>query len=89
MSVLLVSYKPSEVFLSLEDPSGHLLHDFQLVALYPAELLKNVWKLKTFSPIMSKQNHRKLCSEKAYSPGFGLDVCCFGLFHVNGFFVMF
>lgn len=28
ISVLLVSYKPSEVFLSFEDPSDHLLHDF-------------------------------------------------------------
>lgn len=80
VSILLVPYKPSEVFLSFEDSSGHLLHDFQLVALYPPELLKNVWKLKAFSPIVSKQNHRKLRSEKAYFPGCGLGFCCFGLF---------
>lgn len=49
--------------------------------LHPAELLKNVWKLKASSPIMSNQNHRKVCSKKAYSPGFGLVFsCCFGFF---------
>lgn len=80
VSVLLVSYKPSEVFLSFEDPSGHLLHDFQLGALHPAELLKNYWKLKASSPTISKQNHRKLCSKKVYFPGCGLDFFCFGPF---------
>lgn len=78
ISVLLVSYKPFEVFLSFEDPSGYLLHDFQLVVLHSAELLKGIWKFKA---------HRKVCSKKCLLSVSGLfwffGCCCFGLFCVN------
>lgn len=76
ISVLLVSYKPFEVFLSFEDPSGYLLHDFQLVVLHSAELLKGIWKFKA---------HRKVCSKNAYSQF----LVCFGFLVVValGFFV--